>query len=64
MTFDLDNLISECTSVIAESAPAKAVRDILTRVVSDPAAVTGALGVPELGEVPQRRDCHAVSGCV
>lgn len=51
MTFDLDNLISECRSVIAESAPAKAVRDILTRVVSDPAAVTGALGVPELGEV-------------
>jgi predicted metal-dependent enzyme (double-stranded beta helix superfamily) len=51
MAFDLDNLISDCTSAAAESAPAKTVRDILTRVVSEPAAVTQTLGVPRRGEV-------------
>ena len=40
MSFDLDRLISDCTSAAAESTPAKAVRDIITGIVSDPAAVT------------------------
>lgn len=51
MSFDLDRLISDCTSAAAESTPAKAVRDIITGLVSDPAAVTRTLGVPGLGEV-------------
>jgi len=49
MVFDLDRLVSDCQSAGAE--PATAVRDILARVVSDPAAITETLGVPERGEV-------------
>lgn len=51
MVFDLDRLISDCQSASAESAPATTVRDILARVVSDPAAVTKTLGVPGRGEL-------------
>jgi predicted metal-dependent enzyme (double-stranded beta helix superfamily) len=51
MAFDLDRLFSDCVAALAESAPERAVREIVSRSVSNPEAVLCALGNPERGEI-------------
>jgi predicted metal-dependent enzyme (double-stranded beta helix superfamily) len=48
--FDIDELIAQCAVAIDESEPLLAVREVLERAVSDPAAIAGALP-PERGEL-------------
>jgi predicted metal-dependent enzyme (double-stranded beta helix superfamily) len=50
--FSLDNLIADCKDALTGEASAQAaVRDLLTRAVSDPAAVLKELGEPQKGGV-------------
>ncbi|NKB59246.1 MAG: hypothetical protein GKS00_23225 [Alphaproteobacteria bacterium] len=50
--FSRDNLIADCKAAVTSGAGAQAaVRDILTRAVSDPGAVLKELGEPEKGGV-------------
>lgn len=44
--FDRDRFISDCQAALAESAPEKAMRALVQRAVSEPAAVLRALGEP------------------
>ncbi len=46
MEFDLDKFVADCADVLDESAPSKAVHDIVARAVSQPSAVLQALGDP------------------
>lgn len=47
MALNVDNLISDCTNAVSDSAPTKAVREIVARAVSDRGTATKALGIPE-----------------
>jgi predicted metal-dependent enzyme (double-stranded beta helix superfamily) len=49
--FDLDRFIADCRDALAEDPPQKAVREILARALSDPAAVRDALGQPSRAQV-------------
>ena len=49
--FDLDRFIADCRDALAEDPPQKAVREILARALSDPAAVRDALGAPSRAQV-------------
>lgn len=49
--FDLDRFIQDCTAALDETAPEMAVRDVVARAVSDPAAVMQTIGEPERGGV-------------
>ena len=51
MKLDVDRLIADCYDAVNDHAPTKAVREVLARTVSDPAAVVAALGEPGKGEV-------------
>jgi predicted metal-dependent enzyme (double-stranded beta helix superfamily) len=51
MTFDIDQLTENCRSALKNATPSKAVRDIVSRAVSDTNAVVNALGEPRRGEV-------------
>ena len=51
MKFDLDQIIVDCMAALAETAPSKAVHELLVRAVSDSAAVEDALGKPERGGI-------------
>lgn len=43
---DIDRFVEECKSAIAADGHAKALREVVARAVSDPAAVIAALGEP------------------
>lgn len=45
--FDLDRFIADCRAALTEANRGKALRDIVSRAVHDPAALTAALGVPQ-----------------
>src|SRR5690349_17509542 len=47
MPFDRERFVADCQSCLAESDPQAAVRDVLARELSDPAAVRRALGEPK-----------------
>jgi predicted metal-dependent enzyme (double-stranded beta helix superfamily) len=47
--FDIDEFIGECRAAVAETEPRRAVRDVLARAVSEPAAVGDALAPTEGG---------------
>ena len=49
--FDLDQFIDDCRAAQAESDDHKAVREVVARAVSEPAAVIAGLGEPQRGEV-------------
>ena len=49
--FDLDRFIEECRAAMREDPSHKAVREIVGRAVSDPAAVLGGLGEPKRAEI-------------
>lgn len=44
---DIEQLIQDCAAAASDSAPTKAVREILARAVSDPAGLLQVLGEPE-----------------
>ena len=44
MKLDVDRLVADCYDAVNDHAPTKAVREVLARTVSDPAAVVAALG--------------------
>ena len=49
--FDLDQFIADCRAAAAEDDSHKAVREVVARAVSDPAAVIEGLGEPKRAEV-------------
>src|SRR3954447_18468626 len=53
--FDVDEFIKECRGARTENEPRRAVREVLTRAVSDPAAVATALEHEHAGIAPLHR---------
>ena len=51
MAFDLDQLIHDCNAAVDDTAPTKAVRDIVARAVSETAAIEKTLGTPTRAEI-------------
>ena len=49
--FDLDRLIADCRSAIAEDAGHKAVREVVARAVAEPSAVLKGIGEPRFAGV-------------
>src|SRR5262245_26377953 len=49
--FEVDQFVADCRAAFAEDTTHKAVREILARAVSDPAAVFKGLGEPKRAEV-------------
>ena len=49
--FDLDRFIADCRSALAADNSHKYVRDVITRAVSDPAAILKGMGEPKRGMV-------------
>ena len=47
MPFDPDRFIDDCCTATADAEPQRAVREVLTRAVSEPRDVLAALGAPE-----------------
>ena len=47
LMFDTERFVTDCREAFAEDATHKAVREVLARAVSDPAAVLKGLGEPE-----------------
>ena len=45
--FDLQRFTAECQSALRESTPERAVRELVARAVSEPAALLDALGEPQ-----------------
>lgn len=48
---DLDNFIADCQTAIGDLAPTKAVRETVSRAVSDPVAILKELGEPDAGGI-------------
>ena len=53
--FDVDEFIKECQGALTENEPRRAIREVLTRAVSDPAAVASALKHDYAGIAPVHR---------
>lgn len=51
MAIEIDQLIADCAAAVNDSAPTKAVRETLARVVSNPAGLVQALGEPAQGGI-------------
>ena len=49
--FELDQFIADCRAALTSDAPHKAVREVVARAVSEPAAVLRALGEPRRAEL-------------
>ena len=49
--FDLDSFVADCRAALREDSSHKAVREVVVRAVSDPAAMLAGLGEPKRGEV-------------
>jgi predicted metal-dependent enzyme (double-stranded beta helix superfamily) len=49
--FDLDQLVSDCRAALREDASQTAVREVVARAISDPAAVLSRLGTPQRAEM-------------
>src|SRR5258708_828079 len=46
MTFDVDHLVEDCRNALAADRTHKSVRDVVARVVSEPASILKTLGEP------------------
>jgi predicted metal-dependent enzyme (double-stranded beta helix superfamily) len=55
-TFDLDRFIADCCVAIHERQSQTAMREVLTRALSDPASLRDALGEPRRAQI-QRLHC-------
>ena len=51
--FDADQFVADCRQALAEGSSLKAVREVVRRAVSDPAAVLKELGEPSRGAVQE-----------
>lgn len=49
--FDVDQFVADCRAALAEDSTHKAVREVLARAVSEPAAVLSGLGEPKRAEI-------------
>jgi len=49
--FDLDRFVADCRAALAADSSHKAVREVVARAVSDPAAVLRSVGEPQRSEV-------------
>lgn len=49
--FDLDQFVADCRAALTAEADPRAVREVVARAVSDPAAVLKALGEPKRAEI-------------
>lgn len=49
--FDLDQFVADCRAALKQDKSPSAVREVVARAVSDPAAVLKALGEPTRGEM-------------
>jgi predicted metal-dependent enzyme (double-stranded beta helix superfamily) len=49
--FEVDQFVADCRAAFAEDPTHKAVREVLARAVSDPAAVLKGLGEPKRAEI-------------
>jgi predicted metal-dependent enzyme (double-stranded beta helix superfamily) len=49
--FELEQFVADCRAALAEDRSFAAVREVVARAVSDPAAVIGALGEPKWGQI-------------
>ena len=49
--FDQEQFVEDCRAALAEDSGHKAVREVVARAVSDPAAVISGLGEPKAGGV-------------
>ena len=49
--FDLDRFIADCSNAVRADRSHKSVRELVSRVVSDPTAVLAGLGEPRRAEV-------------
>ena len=49
--FDIDDFIADCRAALSEDGDHKAVREVLARAVSAPAAVLEGLGEPKCAEI-------------
>lgn len=59
--FDLDRFIEDCVAARAADPTHKAVREVLARAVSEPAAVLHALGEPKCGGVERLYHSNALT---
>jgi len=53
--FDLDRFIADCSTAVRADRSHKSVREVVSRVISDPAAVVAGLGEPHRADDPQCR---------
>ena len=51
MNFDIDQLVDDCQVAFEDPSPTRAVRDVVSRAVSNTSAVVKALGQPARAEV-------------
>jgi len=51
MSFDLDQFVTDCRSVLKEDAGHRLVREVVARAVSEPASVLQRLGQPQRAEI-------------
>jgi predicted metal-dependent enzyme (double-stranded beta helix superfamily) len=49
--FDIDAFVADCRAALAQDRSPSAVREVVARAVSEPAAVLKALGEPERGQI-------------
>ena len=49
--FELDRFVADCRAALTSDAPHKAVREVVARAVSEPAAVLRAVGEPRRAEL-------------
>ena len=49
--FDKEQFVADCLAALKSPQPAQAVRELVTRAVSDPASVVRGLGNPKLGGI-------------
>jgi predicted metal-dependent enzyme (double-stranded beta helix superfamily) len=49
--FSIERLVADCRIALREHSPQAAVKELLARVVSEPAAVEAALGTPTLAQI-------------
>jgi predicted metal-dependent enzyme (double-stranded beta helix superfamily) len=54
--FDLESFVADCRAALREDSSHKAVREVVARAVSDPAAVIKGLGEPKRAEVQKLHD--------
>ncbi|MGE0120374.1 MAG: hypothetical protein AB7S71_22200 [Dongiaceae bacterium] len=50
-SFDLDEFIADCRTALQDGTPQKAMREVVARVVAEPAALLRVLGEPKRAEV-------------